>query len=58
VNWAQFNFVHRTIASVLRWVESVVDRMTYITLRVRWCHIILDVHAPTEDKVDDMEDSF
>jgi hypothetical protein len=35
------------------------DRMSYIVLRGRWCHIIvLDVHAPTDDKIDDVKDSF
>jgi hypothetical protein len=33
--------------------------MSYIMLRGRWCHIIvLNVHAPTEDKTDDVKDSF
>jgi hypothetical protein len=33
--------------------------MSYIILRGRWCHIIvLNVHAPTEDKTDDVKDSF
>jgi hypothetical protein len=33
--------------------------MPYIILRGRWCHIIvLNVHAPTEDKTDDVKDSF
>jgi hypothetical protein len=33
--------------------------MLYIILRGRWCHIIvLNVHAPTEDKTDDVKDSF
>jgi hypothetical protein len=33
--------------------------MSYIILRGRWCHIIvLNVHAPTEDKTDDEKDSF
>jgi hypothetical protein len=31
----------------------------YITLRGRWCDIIvLNVHAPTEDKCDDTKGSF
>jgi hypothetical protein len=39
--------------------EFVSDRMSYIILRVRWCHIIvLNVHAPTEDKTDDVTGSF
>jgi exonuclease III len=33
--------------------------MSYIILRGRWCHIIvLNVHGPTEDKTDDVKDSF
>jgi exonuclease III len=33
--------------------------MSYIILRGRWCYIIvLNVHAPTEDKTDDVKDSF
>jgi hypothetical protein len=45
--------------SAVRRVGFVSDRMSYITLRGRWCHIIvLNVHAPTEDKTDDVKDSF
>jgi hypothetical protein len=30
-----------------------------VILRGRWCgNIVLKVHAPTEDKIDDMQDSF
>jgi hydroxypyruvate isomerase len=33
--------------------------MSYIILRGRWCHIIvLNVHAPTEDKTDEVKDNF
>jgi hypothetical protein len=33
--------------------------MSYIILRGRWCDIIvLNVHAPTKDKIDDMKDGF
>jgi exonuclease III len=33
--------------------------MSHIIQRCRWCHIIvLNVHAPTEDKTDDVKDSF
>jgi hypothetical protein len=33
--------------------------MSYIILRGRWCHIIvLNVYASTEDKTDDVKDSF
>jgi hypothetical protein len=40
-------------------IEFVSERKSYIILRGRWCHIIvLNVHAPTEDKTDDVKDSF
>jgi hypothetical protein len=33
--------------------------MSYIILRGRWCQVIvLNVHAPTEDKTDDVKDNF
>jgi formylmethanofuran dehydrogenase subunit E-like metal-binding protein len=33
--------------------------MSYIILRGRWCDIIVqNVHAPTEDKIDDIRDRF
>jgi hypothetical protein len=33
--------------------------MSYIISRGRWCDIIvLNVHAPTEDKSDDVKDRF
>jgi hypothetical protein len=49
--------VHKRIISAVKRVEFVSDRMSYITLRGCWCHVIvLNVHAPTEDKFDDMKD--
>jgi hypothetical protein len=39
-------------------VEFVSDRMSYMHLRGRWFDIIvLNVHAPTEDKDDGIKDS-
>jgi endonuclease/exonuclease/phosphatase family metal-dependent hydrolase len=51
--------VHKRIISAVKRVEFVSDRMSYIIiLRGRWCHIIvLNVHAPTEDKTDDVKES-
>jgi hypothetical protein len=52
-------FVHKRIISAVKSVEFVSDRMLYIILRGHWFHIIiLNVHAPTEDKTDDVKDSF
>jgi hypothetical protein len=42
--------VHKRIISVIKRVEFDSDKMSYIILRGRWCHIILlNVHAPAED---------
>jgi hypothetical protein len=55
------SFVHKGIvrvSAVMR-VKFVSDRMSYIILEGRWCHIIvLNVHALTEDKIYDVNDSF
>jgi hypothetical protein len=51
-------FVHKRVMSAVKRVEFVNDRLSCIILRGRWFHIIvLNVHAPTEDKTDDVEDS-
>jgi hypothetical protein len=55
-------FVRKRIISAVKRVEfvSVVsDRMWYIILRGHWCDIIiLNVHALTKDKSDDVKDRF
>jgi exonuclease III len=54
-----FFFVHKRITSAVKRVEFISDRMSHIILRGRWCHIlVLNVHAPTEDKTNDEKDSF
>jgi hypothetical protein len=54
----EFFVRNRIISAVIR-VEFVTDRMLYITLKGRWCDIIvLNVHTPTEDKDDEIKDSF
>ena len=52
-------FVHHRIISAVKRVEFVSDRVSYTVMRDRWCNIIiLNVHAPSEDKSDDSKDSF
>jgi hypothetical protein len=52
-------FVHNRIISAVKRAEFVSDRMSRITLKGRWFDIIVwNVHAPSEDKDDDIKDSF
>jgi hypothetical protein len=52
-------FVHKRIISAVKRDEFLSDRISYTILRGRWFHIIvLNVHAPTEDKTDDVKDNF
>jgi exonuclease III len=54
----QWKGKERIISAVER-VEFLSDRMSYKILRDRWCHFfVLNVHAPTEDKTEDVKDSF
>ena len=54
INLEQDFFVHHRTVSAVKGVKFVSDRMSYIVLRGRWCHIIvLNVHAPSEEKSDD-----
>jgi hypothetical protein len=47
-------FVHHRIVSTVKRVEFVSNRVSYIVLRGCWCNIIvLNVHAPREEKRDD-----
>jgi hypothetical protein len=51
--------IHNKIISGVKMVEFVSDRMSYITLECHWNDIIvLNVHAPTENKDDIIKDSF
>ena len=51
--------MHHRIVSAVKRVEFVSGRVSYIVLRGRWCNImVLNVHAPSEDKSDDSKDSF
>jgi hypothetical protein len=58
--WIRYSFfVHKRIKSAVRRVEFVSDRMSYMILKGCWFHIIvLNVHIPTEDRTDDLKDSF
>jgi hypothetical protein len=51
--------VHKRIISAVKRVEFVSDRMSCIIRKGRWCHIdVLNVHAPAEDKINYVKDSF
>jgi len=52
-------FVHHRRVSAVKRVDFVSDMMSYIPLRGCWCNIIvMNVHAPSEEKSDDSKDSF
>jgi exonuclease III len=53
------SFVHHRIVSAVKRVEFVSGRKSEIALRGRWCVIIvLNAHAPSEEKSDDLKYSF
>jgi len=52
-------FVHHRIASAVKRADFFSDRVSYIVLKGRWYNIIvLNVHAPSEEEIDDLKDSF
>jgi len=52
-------FVHHRIISAVKRGEFISDRVSYVVLRGRWCNVIvLNVHAPSEEKSEDLKDSF
>jgi len=58
MNWEE-DFIQHTIVSAVMRVEFVSNRMSYIVLRGRWCNVIVvNVHAPSEEKSDDSGNSF
>ena len=42
-------FVQHRIVSAVQRVEFVSDRLSYIVLRGRWCNIVQNVHAQSEE---------
>jgi len=52
-------FVNQRIASAVKIVEFVSDRVSYIVMRGRWYNIIVvNVHAPSEEKSDESKESL
>jgi hypothetical protein len=51
-------FLHNIFSAVRR-IKFVSERMSYITIKGRSCdNIILNMHAPNENKDDDIKDRF
>ena len=51
--------MHRRLVSAVKRIEFVSDRLSYIVLKSRWVHIIVvNVHAPSEEKSEEVKDSF
>jgi len=52
-------FVHHRVVSTVKRVEFVSDTLSYIVLRGHWLNIIVvNVHAPSEEKSDESKGSF
>ena len=52
-------FCTQRIASAVKRVQFVSDRVSYIVLRCCWCNImVLNVHSPSEEKSDEAKDGF
>jgi len=52
-------FVHQRIASAIKRVEFVSDRVSYIVLRdCLYNIIVLNVYTPSEEKSDESKDRF
>jgi len=51
-------FLHQRILSAVKRIEAVSDGVSYIVMRGRWCNIVLNMHAPSEEKSDDSKDGF
>jgi hypothetical protein len=52
-------FIHKRIMSAVKRVEFVSGRMSCIILRGPWFHVnFRNIHAPTADKIDDMNYTF
>jgi hypothetical protein len=51
--------VHKRIISAVKRVQFFDERISYIIFTDCCCHInLLNIHAPTEDRTDDVKDSF
>jgi hypothetical protein len=51
--------VHPRIASEVKRVQFVSNRVLHVVLRGHWCNIIvLNMHETIEEKSDDSKDSF
>jgi hypothetical protein len=57
--WSRGFFVQKRIMSSVKRVHFVSDTMLYIIQRGCWFHIILlNIHAPRQNKTDDMNVGF
>ena len=59
INKEQVFFVHHRTVSAVKTAEFFGDRISCTGLRGHWCNtIVLNAHAPSEEKSDDSKDSF
>jgi hypothetical protein len=52
-------YIHKRIMSAVKRIEFASNWMCYIILTDPWCNVIvLNIHAPTKDKIDDAKYMF
>jgi len=56
INWEQDYLYTTKEHQQLKRFEFVSDRMSYTVLRDCWCNIVLNVHAPIQEKSDDSKE--
>ena len=48
-----------SILSAVQNIEFVNERLSYVTIRTRWCNtVLINVHAPTDEADDNDKDTF
>ena len=48
--------MHRRLVSAVKRIEFVSDRLSYIVLKGHWLHIVVNVHAPSEEKSEEVKE--
>jgi hypothetical protein len=53
-----FCTIHNEMRSAIKMVVFISNILWHVIVRSHWCYTVLKVHSPTENKSDDIGDSF